>query len=141
MTDQGDFPIFNLSIGPLAIKIHGRQHPDSDDPFDRDWLLASSSFNGGGQTAAGDASFEARELADLLVTLRKLALGETQSLEFFPMEQLCTIEARRSTPGKFEVNLHHISGRSARIMALPDQIEDWSTELAAVLSAYEPRRR
>mgnify|MGYP000911903762 CR=1 FL=1 len=141
MTDQGNRPIFDISIGPLVISIHGRQHPESDDPFDRDWLLTSSSFDGGGRTAAGEASFEATELADLMIDLRKITLGEIQCLKFYPSEQLCTIAARRTKPGDFEIDLHHISGSSASFQAPAFQIEHLSAELAAVLTAYEPRRR
>lgn len=132
-------PIHDLSIGPLAIRIHGRLHPEETAPFDYDWLATSSTFKGKHPTTIGFPSFEAEELARFQADLMALANHAAPELGFYPTEQICTITARRRSDGQVDVEFIHESGDTAHVIVTDEDLRCWIDGLAAILRDYPPR--
>lgn len=129
----------DVLIGPLAIHIHGRLHPEEVDPFDYDWLATSSTFKGKHPMTRSDLSFEAEELARFKADLIALADYAAPGLDFYPAEQICTITARRRNDRQVDVNFTHESGDTAQVTVSDLDLRLWIDGLSAILRDYPPR--
>lgn len=132
-------PIHDLPIGPLAIRIHGRLHPEETDPFDFDWLATSSTFKGLHPTTIGFPSFEAEELARFHADLIALADHAAPDIRFAQTEPICTITARRRSDGQVDAEFIHQSGDTAHVIVTDEDLCCWINGLAAILRDYPPR--
>lgn len=132
-------PVFDLLIGPLSIRIHGRLHPQETDPFDFDWLATSTTFKGLHPTTPGFPSFEAEELARFQTKLISLVNHATPHVNFGQTEPICAITARRRDDGQVDAEFIHDSGDSALIIVTDEDLRGWIDGLAAILRHYPPR--
>lgn len=132
--------ILRICIGPLSLAIHARQHPDSPDLFDRDWLVAGAELGDEILAAPGAASLEASELSRLRADMLNLARGDVGLVEFFSTEQLFSFKAEQTRPGLFAVAVSCQGSAEHAVAAGSADLETWASEIGVILAAYRPRR-
>lgn len=126
-------------LGPLAVRIHGRLHPDETDPFDYDWLATSSHFKGELHLPVGFPSLEAEELLRFRSDLLSMVARAVSENSFTQCQPLCAISLARRDDGLIRAEFVHESGDTAEVMLADDDLRGWIDALDAILADYPAR--